>query len=89
MPKSIHTPEYRLFLTLLRKQRDASELSQEQVASKLGLTQSAYSKFERGERRIDLVELAMICRALNVSLVSFVEQFDQALHTSSQRDQIG
>jgi transcriptional regulator with XRE-family HTH domain len=88
MPKSIHTPEYRLFLTLLRKQRDASELSQEQVASKLGLTQSAYSKFERGERRIDLVELAMICRALDISLIDFTKQFDHALNAISERAQI-
>jgi transcriptional regulator with XRE-family HTH domain len=88
MPKSIHTPEYRLFLALLREKRGVSGLSQEQVASKLGLTQSAYSKFERGERRIDLVELAMICRALDISLIDFTKQFDHALNAISERAQI-
>jgi transcriptional regulator with XRE-family HTH domain len=83
MAKSIHTAEYQLFLALLREQRVASGLSQEQVASKLGLTQSAYSKFERGERRIDVVELAMICRALEISFVDFTKQFDHALSTSN------
>jgi len=76
MEKSIHSSEYERFLALLRKTRGQSGLTQEDIATKLNTTQSFVSKCERGERRLDLVELAAWCAALNVSLSSFVERFE-------------
>lgn len=76
MEKSIHSSEYERFLALLRKTRVQSGLTQEDIASKLNATQSFVSKCERGERRLDLVELAAWCAALNVSLSLFVERFE-------------
>jgi hypothetical protein len=40
------------------------------------------SKYESGERRLDLLELQLVCRALDVSLVSFVKRFDDASKAS-------
>lgn len=76
MEKSIYSSEYELFLALLRKTRLKSGLTQDDIAVKLGTTQSFVSKCERGERRLDIVELNAWCSALNVSLAWFVERFE-------------
>ncbi len=77
MEKSIHSSEYERFLALLRETRVQSGQTQEDLATKLNATQSFVSKCERGERRLDLVELAAWCSALNVSLASFAERFEK------------
>jgi transcriptional regulator with XRE-family HTH domain len=47
------------------------------VARKLGKPQSFVSRYEAGERRLDLVELHDVCNALGVSLVEFVSRFER------------
>lgn len=76
MDKSIFTQEYALFLSHLRAARKAAGLTQEQVANRIGQTQSFVSKCERGERRIDVVELRAFCRAIGISLADFVRQLE-------------
>jgi len=44
-----------------------------------GSTQSFVSKFERGERRLDLIELGRICKALKIDLYDFVHAFQNEL----------
>jgi transcriptional regulator with XRE-family HTH domain len=56
----------------LKKTREEAGISQVQLAAKLGQTQSAVSKIERGERRLDVVELRAVCKALGTSLPSFI-----------------
>lgn len=76
MEKSIFTPEYLLFLGQLRMERQAAGMTQEQVAERLRQTQSFVSKCERGERRIDVIELRAYCRAIGISFVDFIEQLE-------------
>jgi transcriptional regulator with XRE-family HTH domain len=52
-------------------------LRQAQVAKRLGKPQSFVSKYESGERRLDLLELRQVCRALRVSLTEFVRRFEE------------
>jgi ribosome-binding protein aMBF1 (putative translation factor) len=61
MQKSIHTKQYAIFLKVLRDARRRAGLTQEDVADRIGETQSFVSKVERGERRIDVVELHVFC----------------------------
>jgi transcriptional regulator with XRE-family HTH domain len=49
------------------------------LAERLGADQSYISKYERGERRIDVVELRAICGALGIELADFVRDFDRRL----------
>jgi transcriptional regulator with XRE-family HTH domain len=49
---------YQRMLARLREAREAAELTQAEVAERLGKLQTYVSKVERGERRIDPVELA-------------------------------
>lgn len=48
-------------------QRLRAGLSQAQLAARLRCHQSLVARVESGERRIDVVELVVICRALNIS----------------------
>jgi transcriptional regulator with XRE-family HTH domain len=77
MEKTIHSAEYAVFLQHFRKTRRRSGLTQIQLASKTGETQSFISKCERGERRIDIVELRAFCRAFGLSLKQFVTSFER------------
>jgi transcriptional regulator with XRE-family HTH domain len=63
MEKSIHSHQYRVFLDVLRKARRRAGLTQVELAKKVGEEQSFVSKCERGERRIDVVELRAFCQA--------------------------
>jgi transcriptional regulator with XRE-family HTH domain len=77
MEKSIHTKEYAIVLSLVRRAREAAGLTQVQLAKKLRLTQSMYSKMERGELRLDIVQLGKICFCLGITLPDFVENLEQ------------
>lgn len=78
MEKSLHSPRYRAFLTVLREARLRSGLTQEELARRLGETQTFVSKCERGERRIDVVELRAFCQAFGISLRAFVAALERA-----------
>jgi transcriptional regulator with XRE-family HTH domain len=79
MDKSIFTPEQEVLQRVLRQLRLGAGLRQEDLAERLGEPQSFISKYESGERRLDLIELRQICRALGVTLLEFVRRFEEQL----------
>ncbi len=79
MRKSIFTPEQEKLQTLLRQIRLDAGLSQIELAQRLGLAQSFISKYEQGERRLDLLELRQICQVVGMSLEEFVRKFEDSL----------
>jgi transcriptional regulator with XRE-family HTH domain len=82
--KSITSQEYRVFLRALRAARRRTGLTQVDLANRLGETQSFVSKCERGERRLDIVEVRAFCRAFGVSLAAFAQQLDRTLTNASR-----
>lgn len=76
MEKSIHTRDYTAALRLLRESREAAGVTQVELAKKLRLTQSLYSKMERGECRLDIIQLRKVCHAIGLTLPQFVEQLE-------------
>jgi transcriptional regulator with XRE-family HTH domain len=60
---------------LLRQVRLDANLTQLQLAEKIGQTQSCISKYENGEQRLDLIELETVCNAVGISLSDFVERY--------------
>jgi ribosome-binding protein aMBF1 (putative translation factor) len=78
MDKSIHSTEYAVFLRVFRETRRRAGLTQVGLAHKVGQIQSFISKCERGERRIDVVELRTFCRAFGLSLKQFVASLERA-----------
>ena len=61
--------------TLLRQVRLDANLTQSQLADKIGQTQSYVSKYENGEQRLDLIELEVVCKAVRISLTDFVGRY--------------
>ena len=57
----------------------ATDIFARALAEKLGATQSFISKCERGERRIDALELRAFCLAMGVSLTDFVAELERVL----------
>ena len=57
MISSVYEKEYRTVIRRLREARLNAGLKQNEVAKRLGKPQSYVSKIERGERRLDVVEL--------------------------------
>lgn len=60
---------------LLRQIRLDANLTQLQIAQKIGQTQSYVSKYENGEQRLDLIELEALCKAAGISLTDFVKRY--------------
>jgi transcriptional regulator with XRE-family HTH domain len=79
MEKSIHSTGYAIFLKVLKKTRENAGLTQTQLAEKIGETQTFISKCERGERRIDVVELRTFCSAFGVSLKQFIAVLERSI----------
>lgn len=79
MDKSVHTGEYDEFLRLLRQARESADITQVDLANKLGITQSHLSKMERGELRLDVIQTREICLALGTSLPILVSELEVLL----------
>lgn len=62
---------------LLKELRSAKGFTQGEVAARLGKPQSYVSKYESGERRLDVAELMAVCSALGVTLVQFSRELTE------------
>jgi transcriptional regulator with XRE-family HTH domain len=65
----------RRLAALLRQARVEANLTQGQVAERIGQTQSYISKYESGEQRLDLIELEAVCNAVGIPLTEFVRRY--------------
>lgn len=73
--KTIFTKSHNYLVSKLIKARKKARLRQEDVARKLGRTQSYISKIESGQRRIDTVQLKELA-AVYKKKVSFFIKLD-------------
>ena len=74
MPKSIFSAKYILFMNMLVAARKEAKMKQADLGARLGRGQSYVSKFERGERRLDIVEFLEVAEALEIDVHRFIEQ---------------
>lgn len=79
MEKSIYTREYAIVLRMIKEAREKSGITQEQLAKRLKQSQSFVSKIERGDRRIDIVQLRTLCKIYGGTLPDFVQRLEQEL----------
>ena len=63
------------FGEFIKAVREEKKLSQEEVATMLGVGQPFLSRIERGQRVIDLNQAIMLCSILEVDLRDFVEKY--------------
>jgi transcriptional regulator with XRE-family HTH domain len=72
--KSIYSAEYQQLCALLRQLRRDAGLTQVQVAERLEMPQSFVSKYESGERRLDVIELRHVAEAIGTTLAGVVAE---------------
>ncbi|WP_017407084.1 helix-turn-helix transcriptional regulator [Delftia sp. WY8] len=75
MSLSTHNSDYQLLLSILRTTRKRVGVSQVELAERLGNTQTFVSKCERGERRLDAVELVEFAEALGVPALELLGEY--------------
>ena len=68
----------------LRHARKLAGLKQADVASRLAVPQSFVSKYETGQRRLDLVDLLSVCAALHTSVPELLALIDAELEKETE-----
>lgn len=61
---------------LLREERRARSITQEDLAARLGAHRVFVTKYESGERTLDVLELLHICRELSLDLGAVLRAID-------------
>ncbi len=74
MTKSVFTEQYQTFLSMLIKERKKANLTQVQLALALKKPQSFISKYEKGERRLDVIEFLDIAEAVGFDAALFIDK---------------
>lgn len=71
-----HRHLYESLRKALTDARLSKGLTQTEVATRLGKPQSFVSKYESGERRLDVVEFLKVCQALSVNPNTILQKID-------------
>jgi len=66
MDKSIHSSQQAQLRRLLKEARKAARLSQIELAQRLHAYKSYVSKYENGERRLDVIEFMAVSKAIGI-----------------------
>ncbi len=74
MPTPLNSPVYTQLRTLLIESRERAGLTQAEVAKRLRRVQSFVSKYELGERRLDVVDFIAVCDCLGVDPADLLRQ---------------
>jgi transcriptional regulator with XRE-family HTH domain len=86
MQKSVFSREQEVLQDLLKHLRKEAGLRQEDLAQRLKKPQPFVSRFEQGEKLLDLPELRQVCQALDISLIEFVKLYEEALAQLPSQD---
>ena len=72
--KSVFTGRYKRLLSLLVSAREDAGLSQRALSEKLKKAPTYVSKYERGERRLDVIEFLEVTKALDVDPIEIIRK---------------
>jgi transcriptional regulator with XRE-family HTH domain len=75
LAKTLRTAAHRALIAILVASRREAGFTQRQLAERLKRPQSYVAKIEAGERRVDLVELVAIAKALKLDPRQLLERF--------------
>jgi transcriptional regulator with XRE-family HTH domain len=79
MEKGALQPDRVVLRKLLRDVRKEAGLGQVALAGRLGRPQSFVSNIEKGQRRVDVLELREICVACGIPLSEFIARLEERL----------
>jgi len=77
MTSSVFTKKYERFRELLIQHRKVAGVTQQTLAETLNKPQSFVSKYESGERRLDLVEFLDVAEALQIDKFKFIKNLEE------------
>jgi transcriptional regulator with XRE-family HTH domain len=84
MKKSVHSKPYSVFAALLVTARKKTGMRQIELAQKLNKPQSFVSKFECGERRLDVIEFITITDALGADPLAILAEASKFLRKNQE-----
>jgi transcriptional regulator with XRE-family HTH domain len=70
--KNTFTPEHQALCEVLLQVRREAGVTQVELAARLKRDQTFISKYEKGERMLDVIEVRKVCNALGMPLEKFV-----------------
>lgn len=73
---------------VLKQLRLDAQLTQSELAARLKKPQSYVSKYESGERRLDVVEIREICIEVGTTLAKFSDLVEEAILKSRDDDEL-
>lgn len=79
MKKKIYIAQRDRLIVLLRELRLEAGLTQTELASHIEKDQTYVSRYESGQRRLDILEVREICQAIGITLEEFVKRLEKAL----------
>ena len=79
MAGSVHTAAYMQLLKQLVDARANAGVSQAQLAKRIAKPASFVVKYELGERRLDVVELLVVLKALGADNASFISDLNKCI----------
>lgn len=79
MKKSIYSAEQKAVQSLLIQLRKERGLRQADLAERLERSQQFVSRYEEGQKVLDLPELRQVCHALGLTLIDFVVRYEELL----------
>lgn len=88
MNKKLHKARYGVFLEHLKMARYNSGLTQVVLSQKLKESQTFVSKCERGERRMDVIDMLTFLEAVKADPVNFMDQLYSDLKNLESRKPI-
>jgi transcriptional regulator with XRE-family HTH domain len=79
MKKRIYLAQRGRLVSLLREMRIEAGLTQVDLAARIEKDQAYVSRYESGQRRLDVLEVREICQAIGITLEEFVKRLEKAL----------
>lgn len=83
MGKTIHSSANERFLALLVAQRKKAGLTQHALALRLSRPQSFVSKYEKGERRLDVIEFLAVADAIGFDPAALIRRIRRQAPTAA------
>lgn len=79
MKKKVYMAQRDRMTDLLREVRLETGLTQVELAARIEKDQAYVSRYESGQRKLDVLEVREICQAIGINLQEFVRRLEKVL----------
>lgn len=77
--KTIFDESYNTLIECLKDERKKKNLTQLELARLINRDQSYVSRYERFERRLDVIEVRTLCISIGLNFPEFISRFEKIL----------